>query len=98
MLVFPLAFALGVPSIFEISKNSRWDRWLGELSYPLYMVHILVLSLLATLGLGLPALGIVAALACTAAAVLLVLLVDRPLEARRQSKIRSVIEGSQSRV
>ena len=40
----PLAFvvALLLPWLFAASQNSRLDRSLGELSYPVYLVHYLV--------------------------------------------------------
>jgi peptidoglycan/LPS O-acetylase OafA/YrhL len=33
--------AVGVllPSLFKFTGRHRWDRWLGELSYPLYILH-----------------------------------------------------------
>ncbi|HVR58280.1 MAG TPA: acyltransferase [Pseudolabrys sp.] len=40
-----LAFALAVPFIFEATRRSRFDREVGELSYPLYLVHGLVVGL-----------------------------------------------------
>ena len=35
-----------IPFIFMYSKNFKWDRWLGELSYPLYIIHWLVVFLM----------------------------------------------------
>ncbi|MFN0125674.1 MAG: acyltransferase family protein [Verrucomicrobiales bacterium] len=31
-----------IPFLFAESKNWRWDRWIGELSYPIYLIHFLV--------------------------------------------------------
>jgi peptidoglycan/LPS O-acetylase OafA/YrhL len=28
-----------LPILFDFSNRYRWDRWLGDLSYPLYLVH-----------------------------------------------------------
>ena len=28
-----------LPALFDFSTRHRWDRWLGDLSYPLYLVH-----------------------------------------------------------
>jgi len=36
-----LAVALGLPSLFVLTKDWRADRWIGELSYPIYLVHFL---------------------------------------------------------
>jgi peptidoglycan/LPS O-acetylase OafA/YrhL len=38
--------ALGVPFLFQWSKNLHWDRVLGELSYPVYLAHITVIRVL----------------------------------------------------
>ena len=44
-----LAFSLAVltPYIFSLSKDSRIDRFLGNISFPIYMVHFLVIECLA---------------------------------------------------
>jgi len=28
-----------LPALFDFSRRHRWDKWLGDLSYPLYLVH-----------------------------------------------------------
>ena len=46
---FPLLAAilcLGAPLVFNTMRDVRWDRLLGELSYPFYLVQFLVLALL----------------------------------------------------
>lgn len=43
--VLYVAFAVSIPFIFEATKHSRLDREIGELSYPLYLVHGLVVGL-----------------------------------------------------
>jgi peptidoglycan/LPS O-acetylase OafA/YrhL len=43
--VLYIAFAAAVPFIFDATKKSRVDREIGELSYPLYLVHGLVVQL-----------------------------------------------------
>ena len=37
---------LGLPVLFEKTKRSRWINFLGNLSYPIYLGHIIVLSVL----------------------------------------------------
>lgn len=50
--IFALALlAVGLPAIHGWTRNSRHDRAIGELSYPLYLVHFLVLGLLSGVGL-----------------------------------------------
>jgi peptidoglycan/LPS O-acetylase OafA/YrhL len=45
LLACPLAFAAFIPATFESTKKSRLDRYVGELSYPVYLTNILVISL-----------------------------------------------------
>ncbi len=40
-----LLLILALPAIFHLSKKAAWDRKLGELSYPIYLVHWLVLDI-----------------------------------------------------
>jgi len=35
-----ISFAFSLPSIFELSKDNKWLNFLGDLSYPIYLVHI----------------------------------------------------------
>jgi peptidoglycan/LPS O-acetylase OafA/YrhL len=43
MYIYFLLFFLSVPFIFILSKHWKKDRYMGELSYPIYISHILVL-------------------------------------------------------
>jgi peptidoglycan/LPS O-acetylase OafA/YrhL len=42
----PVAFLAAVPAIFAASQRWKWDRWLGELSYPIYLSHLLAIGVL----------------------------------------------------
>lgn len=42
-LLYP-SFMVVLPSIFHWSKTLSWDRALGELSYPIYISHMLVVA------------------------------------------------------
>ncbi|MFC8302296.1 acyltransferase family protein [Specibacter sp. NPDC057265] len=89
LVVFPLVFALFVPAIFESTKQSAVDRWVGELSYPVYLVHILMISVFASVGL--PLGGPAAVVLSLTAGAVVVVLVDRPLEYARQRRLRTVL-------
>jgi peptidoglycan/LPS O-acetylase OafA/YrhL len=41
--------AIGMPFIYLASRNSRFDGYLGDLSYPTYLVHMAVLAFLLVL-------------------------------------------------
>ena len=36
-----LIFSVGLPSLYLLSKDWSTDRWIGDLSYPLYITHLL---------------------------------------------------------
>jgi peptidoglycan/LPS O-acetylase OafA/YrhL len=44
LLWFPLAFIV-IPTLFALTKRNRWDRLIGELSYPCYLFHVQVLTI-----------------------------------------------------
>jgi peptidoglycan/LPS O-acetylase OafA/YrhL len=37
---------VALPFLFGISRKSKWDTWLGNFSYPIYLTHVTVLRLL----------------------------------------------------
>ena len=81
--IFYILFATAVPFIFEVTKRNKYDRWIGELSYPLYLVHGLVQGIfffyLGARGGHVPTM--LAALSCSiAAAIAMRLIVQRPIE------------------
>lgn len=75
-----------LPFVFEATRTNRLDRALGELSYPVYLVHYLLVFVVATLDL--PWLSasrsIVIPVATLVLAWLLWRTVGLPLESRRQ--------------
>lgn len=36
-------FVLVLPLLFRFQSRHRWDRWIGELSYPIYIAHLAVI-------------------------------------------------------
>jgi len=76
---FLAAAAVSIPWLFAKTQCIEADKFLGELSYPIYLVHILAGSLIAG--------AVPAFLATLAAAVAIYLLVDRPIDRWRQSRL-----------
>lgn len=88
---FLLLLAFALPRIFDATRHSTMDRRIGDLSYPLYIVHLLCFSLLAPslTGPWKTPLLVAAALGC---AVVLALAVERPGERFRHALTRSWIK------
>lgn len=77
-----LALTLCVPSLFAITKSNKIDRFIGDLSYPIYVSHLLVLYGLAQytkIGNELPGIGITIVLS-----ILISLFVERVVDAGRE--------------
>ena len=86
--LFLLLLAFALPRIFDATRHSILDRRIGDLSYPLYIVHLLCFSLLAPslAGPWKTPLLVIAALGC---AMILALTIERPGERFRHALTRS---------
>jgi peptidoglycan/LPS O-acetylase OafA/YrhL len=82
-----ILFALSVPAIFAATRNNRLDRMIGELSYPLYLVHGLVQGIFF-FKYGAPrgdlGWGLIAVSASVAAAIAMRIVVELPIETYRR--------------
>ena len=47
--LFFLLFFIAIPFIFNLTKKSKLDRYIGELSYPIYIIHMFIISIGANL-------------------------------------------------
>lgn len=76
-------FSIGLPSLYVLSRDWKADRWIGELSYPLYVTHLLF-------QFGTSHLGAYSGAACLAISLtvsaLLLLLVQEPVERIRRAR------------
>lgn len=48
-LVYYAAFSLSIPYFFTLTKGNRFDRFIGELSYPVYITHMIFAKVLFSL-------------------------------------------------
>jgi peptidoglycan/LPS O-acetylase OafA/YrhL len=94
-LITLLAIALLVPVLFAVSKDSVWDRAVGNLSYPIYLSHMLVGWILAVAFKRMevdPVLaGFLTPVACVVFAMILNQIVERPIEGIRSCISRRLI-------
>lgn len=76
------ALAAAIPFLFFLTKNNKTDRWIGELSYPIYILHILTFYMVTqftdwtTEGAG--------AVITVVLSILMYQLVDKPLDRWRE--------------
>lgn len=48
--LYPMTMAVLLPAIFRVTAANKIDRWIGELSYPFYVLHLFALSIAASFG------------------------------------------------
>lgn len=92
-LVLYGGLALGLPFLFRATSASRLDRAIGDLSYPVYLVHELVAQLVPAGGLSPDARALVVVALSIAASAVLVRLVEAPLDAFRHRRLAAALRG-----
>jgi peptidoglycan/LPS O-acetylase OafA/YrhL len=79
--VFLVIFAAVLPMIFELTKNWPADRFLADMSFPLYLVHWPIVFMLHDRP------GIIGLMISVLCAALLVIYVERPIDKWRHSRL-----------
>jgi peptidoglycan/LPS O-acetylase OafA/YrhL len=81
-----VSFAFAVPSLFNATKRSRFDRAVGELSYPIYLTHWTLLNVVGVVcrRVGIRSAGELAAVVTVVVSFLLFNYVDRPISGWRE--------------
>ena len=86
-MVIILCFTVMVPKLFDITKHSKVDRVIGELSYPLYIIHYPVLTYLWNLHISKNAAGLYCLGITLLLAICLHFIVERPIDKLRQRSL-----------
>jgi peptidoglycan/LPS O-acetylase OafA/YrhL len=76
---------LAIPFVFATFKDFAWDRWIGDLSYPIYLSQLMTIGLVLTYEPPYPV--SVAILGTLALSALILVLVEHPLDRWRQRRI-----------
>lgn len=89
--LFLIFFAASIPFSFHASRFNTWDRWIGELSYPIYICHTFNQQLVMTLGRSLEVSSqrVVIVGTTLLLAIVLKLMVELPLEKFRRAPSRA---------
>ncbi len=75
-----------MPKLFEVTRNLAWDKYIGELSYPLYICHFLFGWLLLPTTFQAVYLALFLSLVMSAA---LYHFVEKPVDVWRQSRLKT---------
>jgi len=85
---------LSLPFIFTVSKSSKLDAKIGELSYPIYVSHILVFSILfplLTVSKWQEQKVFIATISTMFVSYMLVVLIAKPIEKIRQYRVQALL-------
>ena len=87
--------ALALPVLFQMTKNNKVDRFVGELSYPIYLTHYFVVSLVAALFTRTSIFaewqrGPMVAIISIVASIALFLFICQPFERRRRAMAKKL--------
>ncbi len=93
MYVYLLFFFMSIPFVFMLSKNWKKDRYIGELSYPIYISHILVAMIVGYIEK--PAIenpGLVTVILTILVSIILNELISKKVESIRQRRLKPEAE------
>jgi peptidoglycan/LPS O-acetylase OafA/YrhL len=89
-----LAIAAAAPFMFNAFKANAIDRWIGDMSYPLYLSHLVVVGLVLTFIPNAPWALWAAIGGALAVSILLLILVDHPVDRWRQRRAQRAAQGA----
>ena len=87
-----MCFFIGLPFLFLETKHSRHDRWIGELSYPIYLGHMLVAHAIHFAAPNWRSIVVIAVTILLSIGV--VRFIEEPLDRYRQKIVKIAHEGS----
>jgi peptidoglycan/LPS O-acetylase OafA/YrhL len=77
----------GIPLVFLLTKTNKYDARIGELSYPVYICHMLMIAVLGFFAIPEKYLGFAAAAGSMLLAWILIKVVSDPIERFRQRRV-----------
>ena len=90
-IIYFFSFAGLLPYVFLLSKNWKFDRYLGELAYPIYISHIFILYIIGAMSIpGLKGTGTNLFFATLLFSFLLYEGVIRKVDKMRQRRVTSI--------
>ena len=96
MYSFYILALITIPFLFQFSNASKIDNWIGELSYPIYVSHILVIFILSPIISKYELdsyLGELTVLITIIVSYLLVKMVSDPFEKIRKKRVQRFKDG-----
>ncbi|HUH96201.1 MAG TPA: acyltransferase [Anaerolineales bacterium] len=100
-LISYAGWAVVIPILFHLTSRLKADRFIGELSYPVYLVHFTVLEIvnliLEKYSIPQSPLGVIGGLVSVLVAILLYVSIFRPFENKRQGLVKDLLQKWRTR-
>jgi len=85
IVLYYLLVLISIPYLFNKFKNNKFDRFLGELSYPLYLCHFLIIDIFAQIiKVNHQYLGLYSLLLALPVSIISYYLIQKPVQALRK--------------
>lgn len=81
-----IGMAIGTPFAFAATRQNGYDRWIGELSYPIYLTHLVVIAGVLIYELPYPSWSAIAITLVLSSAILK--FIEHPVDKWRQRRAR----------
>lgn len=81
--IFLFGLFLCMPLLFHVSRNNRFDHFIGDLSYPIYLNHLLVIALVSACSITASQIVLCSIIISILFAIAMVQLIDQPFKALR---------------
>jgi len=89
-LIYMTLFGLSLPAIFLSTQKSRVDRFLGQLSYPVYITHIFFIKLITNLNITEAwSFTLLVVFTTLAGSTFLIIFLENPLDRIRQRRLQT---------
>lgn len=86
--LFIFLFPFVLPYLFELTKYNKVDRFIGDLSYPLYIVHYSVLKYCWAHQVPLPLLGLRVTLISLIISIIILVAFEKPIDKLRERRVK----------
>ncbi len=87
-------WVIAIPFLFHLTKDLKIDRFIGELTYPVYLIHFVILEIvdviLANFSISDHISGYITAAVSIALSIFLYLIVFKPFEEKRQGFAKGI--------
>jgi len=97
VLLYPVLF-ISIPALFALTKDNFWDRQIGELSYPFYLIHYFVIELANVAADYIPLPASLATPVCLVVTLLLSIAITQLFENRVDRFRASLFQRSKMRI